>query len=83
MNIKDSLETLTARFTSAGFDSPDIEAAYLLSEVTGIRHNLLSFHGGQILTPKEEQQAEAFLARRLKHEPFQYIYGWTEFRYLK
>ena len=83
MNIKNCLENITARFTAARFDSPDIEAAYLIAEVTGIRHNLLFFHGEQELTDGELQQVETFLERRLKHEPFQYIYGWTEFRYLK
>ena len=83
IRLKDYLKSLTVRFKEASFDSPDIESAYLLSEVTHIRHHLLMLHGDRVLTDAEILQAESYMARRLKQEPFQYIYGWTEFRYLK
>lgn len=82
MILYELLKNATDRFTEAGFDSPDVEAAYMLEEVTGIRHNLLLFSRDRILTESELAKAEDYLTRRLKHEPFQYICGWTQFREL-
>lgn len=76
---KNTIET----FRAAGFDSPDIETAYLLEEVTGIRHNLLWTVPERCLTAAELEHAENYLRRRLAHEPFQYICGWEDFRELK
>lgn len=82
MLLYELLKNATDRFTDAGFDSPDIEAAYMLEEITGIRHNLLLFNRERILTAGELAKGEEYLARRLAHEPFQYICGWTQFREL-
>lgn len=82
MLLYELLKNATCRFTEAGFDSPDIEAAYMLEEVTGIRHNLLLFSRERVLTESELVKAENYLTRRLNHEPFQYICGWTQFREL-
>ncbi len=83
MKLNDLLKNSEERFRSAGFDSPEIEAAYMLEEVTGIRHNLLWMDKERALSPEEQTRAEAYMQRRLAHEPFQYICGWEEFRELK
>ncbi len=83
MKLDELRQNIQREFTENGFDSPEIETAYLLEEATGIRHNLLWTEKDRILTDSECRDAEAYLARRLKQEPFQYICGWTQFRDLK
>ena len=83
MILADLQKELEKRFSDAGFESPDIETAYLLEEVTGFRHNLLWMHKEHRLTPEEMEKAERYLVRRLADEPFQYICGWTQFRELE
>lgn len=73
---------LEKEFREAGFDSPSIEADYIVSEVTKIPHMELFLHEEKLLAAEEEEKISSFLARRLAHEPFQYIFGWTPFRYL-
>ena len=80
MKLIDLLKNSEERFRSAGFDSPEIEAAYMLEEVTGIRHNLLWTESERGLSPEEQTRAEDYMMRRLAHEPFQYICGWEDFR---
>lgn len=72
-----------ARFRESGFDSPEIEAAYMLEEITGIRHNLLWTEAERSLSAEDLERAERYMKRRLSHEPFQYICGWEDFRDLK
>ena len=83
MKLIDLLKNSEERFRSAGFDSPEIEAAYMLEEVTGIRHNLLWTESERGLSPEEQTRAEDYMMRRLAHEPYQYICGWEDFRELK
>ena len=80
MKLIDLLKNSEERFRSAGFDSPEIESAYMLEEVTGIRHNLLWTESERILSPEEQERAEDYMMRRLAHEPFQSICGWEDFR---
>ena len=54
----------------------------MLSEVTGIRHNLLFFHSSECLNRGQLECLEGYIERRLKHEPYQYIFGHAEFREL-
>jgi len=83
MKLRELLSSCTKRFETAGFDSAQIEAAYLLEDAVGIRHNLLALHGDLELTQAQLERAQDYLTRRLAHEPFQYISGWTEFREIR
>ena len=67
-------------FTEAGFESARLEADYIVSEVTSIPHIELLLYPERQLTSAELEKGDSFLARRLKNEPFQYIFGWTPFR---
>ncbi|MBR2427925.1 MAG: peptide chain release factor N(5)-glutamine methyltransferase [Lentisphaeria bacterium] len=82
MTIFELYKNYTEIFRNNGFDSPDIEAAYILSEVTGMSHTVIPFTEKSIV-PEAAEQAETFLKRRLQHEPYQYIFGWAEFRELR
>ena len=72
----------SAVFRENGFDSPDVEAAYLLSDAAGVPHTLVPFSS---LTPDAEllALADSRLKRRLAGEPYQYIAGWAAFRELR
>ncbi len=74
---------LTRIFTEHGFEVPEIESAYLLSEVMNVRSVELPLHAEEPLPEEQLRKAEGFLKRRLAHEPFQYIFGWTPFRFLE
>lgn len=70
-------------FAEHGFDSPEIESAYILSEVMNVRALELPLHAEKPVSEEHFLKAESFLKRRLGHEPFQYIFGWTPFRFLE
>lgn len=67
-------------FTAGGFESARLEADYIVSEVTSIPHMELLLYPDRQLSAAELEKGDSFLARRLKNEPFQYIFGWTPFR---
>jgi len=83
MKIGETLSSYRNLFESAGFDSPELESAYILSEVTGIPHTTLIIHKNTALSAEQEKLAHSFLERRLRHEPWQYIFGWAAFRQLE
>ena len=71
---------MTAGFRANGFESPELEADFITAEVLKVREMELLLHDSDILTPSQLEKAADFERRRLKHEPFQYIFGWTPFR---
>ena len=80
MKVADLRKNLTAAFREHEFDSPEIEADYIVSEVLQVRGFELLLHDPDPVTPGQLAQAESFLRRRLRNEPYQYIFGWTPFR---
>lgn len=82
MTIFELYQNYINTFRNSGFDSPEIEAAYILAEVTGMSHTVIPFTEKEI-EPDAKKRAENFLQRRLKHEPWQYIFGWADFRELR
>ena len=82
MRVAELRKKLTAAFRTHGFESPELEADFIVSEVLGVRGLELLMHDPELLTSDRLKQTENFLSRRLKHEPFQYIFGWTPFREL-
>lgn len=82
MILSELYRRYTDVFRENGFDSPEVEAAYLLSDAAGVPHTLVPFSS---LVPDEAllSTAEARLKRRLTGEPYQYIAGWAAFRELR
>jgi len=72
----------TGLFREHGFDSPEVEAAYLIADVSGVSHTLVPF-SDSIPDPDVLRCAEDRLRRRLAGEPYQYICGWAAFRELR
>ena len=83
MKLHELLTACTRRFEEAGFDSPAVEAAYLLEYAVGIRHTHFALHRGLELSEAQLERARDYLKRRLADEPFQYICGWTDFREIR
>ncbi len=82
MKTADLRQQLTSIFRKNGFESPELEADYIVSEILHLRGFELLLHDSDELTESQLAQAEDFRRRRLLHEPFQYIFGWTPFREL-
>ena len=80
MNVSDLRKKLTSVFREHRFESPEIEADYIVSEVLHVRGFELLLHDPDTVTPAQFAQADSFLQRRLRNEPYQYIFGWTPFR---
>ncbi|MBQ9338033.1 MAG: peptide chain release factor N(5)-glutamine methyltransferase [Lentisphaeria bacterium] len=80
MNVAELRKNLTASFRGHRFESPEIEADYIVSEVLHVRGFELLLHDPDPVTPEQLAQADSFLERRLRNEPYQYIFGWTPFR---
>ncbi len=82
MTVSELRREMTSVFRKHGFESPGLEADFIASEVLGLRGLELLIHDPEPLTDAQRLRAEEFLSRRLKQEPFQYIFGWTPFREL-
>ncbi|GAB5521565.1 MAG: peptide chain release factor N(5)-glutamine methyltransferase [Rhodothermales bacterium] len=73
------LRRTTRTFTDANIDTPRRTAEWMLMEVLDIgRAHLIGF-GEHDVSPEQMAVLEAMLARRLAHEPLQYILGYTDF----
>ena len=82
MNLEDFQKELEAEFKRNRFESPELESAYIVSEITSVPYIELPLNRKRRLTESEIRKGRRFLARRLANEPFQYIFGWTQFRFL-
>lgn len=78
-NIGDALRSASGRLREAGIGSADLEAGLMLGQVTGLDRLGLLTRTATELTDEQRGAFEALLARRLVHEPFQYLTGRQEF----
>jgi release factor glutamine methyltransferase len=62
-----------------GSEEAEVEADWLLCDLTGLRRAELPLHRGQPLTPRQERALRAAVARRAQREPLAYILGTQEF----
>lgn len=63
----------------AGVESPDLDARFLVGEVTGLDLTGLVSQAGRLLTAEEAGRLAGFAARRLAGEPVARIVGTCEF----
>jgi len=80
MTVAELRRKMAAGFRANAFESPELEADFIAAEVLNVRGMELLLHDSEILTASQLEKAEDFERRRLKNEPFQYIFGWTPFR---
>ena len=74
MNLEDFQKELEAEFKRNGFESPELESAYIVSEITSVPYIELPLSRKRRLAESEIRKGRSFLARRLANEPFQYIF---------
>ena len=80
LELKHSLEQA---FMKAGFESPDVEALYIVCEAVGSPDRMFALHARDSVSPKAGRKANSYLYRRLANEPWQYIFGHAPFRDLE
>ncbi|MBA2621828.1 MAG: peptide chain release factor N(5)-glutamine methyltransferase [Acidobacteria bacterium] len=78
-SIAENIKSAAAVLSKNGVAQPRREAASLLAFALGKDKTFLVAHSESILSPEEEARFEAFVARRARREPFQYIVGRQEF----
>ena len=83
MNVGECRRALAERFRKAGFECAGTEADYIVEEALSLPHAELFLHSRRPVSAGELSRMESFLERRLKNEPFQYIFGWTAFREIR
>lgn len=83
MTFLELKKNLAERFSQAGFDAADLEAHYIVCEAAGIPDREFPLYAHEQLASEAQTRAESFAACRLKHEPWQYIFGHAPFRDLE
>ena len=83
MTFLELKKAFSERFTRAGFEAADLEAHFIVCEAAGIPDREFPLHAHEEIVPEATARAESFLARRLKNEPWQYIFGHAPFRDLE
>ena len=83
MTFLELKKALAERFSQAGFEAADLEAHYIVCEAAGIPDREFPLYAHEQLTSEAQARAESFAARRLKNEPWQYIFGHAPFRDLE
>jgi release factor glutamine methyltransferase len=81
MTLREALATGFSQFHADPRLQEDAlrDAAHLLRHTLSISQATLLAHYDRVLTPEEEAAYRSFIARRLTHEPIQYITGEREF----
>ena len=77
--IGDALQKGSAHLREVGIGSGNIEAALLLSMVTGLDRLRLLTYMSRELSPGEHDEFVTLIDRRTSREPLQYITGTTQF----
>ncbi len=73
----------TAKFRTAGLESPELDARILIGHALGLDHAALAAAGPQGLSGEQENAIAELAGRRLAHEPVARIVGSREFWSLK
>ena len=76
---RDALRAASGMLAQAGVPDPAVDAAFLLSHVTGAPHLLLRAEGWRELTQSQLADYQALIDRRCQREPLQYILGTAQF----
>jgi release factor glutamine methyltransferase len=77
--VLDLLKSTEKQLREAGLESPKSEAEWLLAAVLNVDRTNLYLIRDRQLQADERARFDAFLSRRLKREPLQYILGVCEF----
>ncbi|MBI5588176.1 MAG: peptide chain release factor N(5)-glutamine methyltransferase [Deltaproteobacteria bacterium] len=78
--IKEALSLAAMELSKADVPDPLAEAEYLLTHILGCKRHGLFLNPSRLLTDSEAAAFTAYMERRKKREPAQYITGEVEFR---
>lgn len=78
-HLRRRLQWTADRLRRHGIENPRAEAEWILAHALRMRRLDLYLKGGQQLTADESRRIEEIVARRIGHEPLQYILGTVDF----
>ncbi len=79
MTIQQALRQAASALQQASVPDANTDAAWLLADATGLPRMELPLHGGQALTPQQEQRFSSLLLSRCSRRPLQYLLGVQHF----
>jgi release factor glutamine methyltransferase len=79
MTVRDTLSWITGTLQSAGIESGEVEACWMLWQLTGSSPVQLRLRGDSSVSPEHRQQLEIWVRRRSQREPLQHILGTAPF----
>lgn len=75
MQLRDLLTQATARLTTAGVPSPEVDARLLLEHTLGLNRTAFLLRGGEEVAPEAQARAWALIERRAARVPLQHLVG--------
>jgi release factor glutamine methyltransferase len=79
MTVRDTLSWITGMLQSAGIESGEVEACWMLWQLTGSSPVQLRLRGESPVSPEHLRQLETWVRRRSQREPLQHILGTAPF----
>lgn len=81
-SVREALAYAAGFLDGKGIDTPEVDAAWLLSHVLGVSRSELDASGSRMLSPGEDALFEELVERRGAREPLAYVLGEWGFRRL-
>ena len=79
MTVRDTLSWITGTLQSAGIESGEVEAGWMLWRLTGDNPVQLRLRGDRWVSSEHRLQLEAWVQRRCRREPLQHLLGVAPF----
>lgn len=79
VTVRETLSWIAGTLESAGIDSGEVEAAWMLWRLTGSSPVQLRLRGERPVSPDHRHRLEAWVERRRRREPLQHILGSAPF----
>lgn len=79
MTVADAIAALQERLTSAGVRESRLIAEYAVAEIIGCQRLMLFRHYSQEFSPSQQTICRDMSERLARHEPLQYVLGYTFF----
>lgn len=79
MTVRDTLSWITGTLQSAGIESAEVEAGWMLWRLSGWSPVQLRLRGEREVSPEEVHRLEDWVRRRCRREPLQHILGTAPF----
>lgn len=79
VTVRETLSWIAGTLESAGIDSGEVEAGWMLWRLTGSSPVRLRLRGERPVSPDHQRQLEAWVERRRRREPLQHILGSAPF----